>query len=293
MVDCSLKHISIEISSECNAGCIHCPQSLIMTGRPARIDYEQTQKLINEIKDWPDLEYVEFHNYNEPLLYPEYFFHFASYTRDILGPGKIGIVTNGSTMTEILAERILRLEPHHVWFSLDALTLDVYSKIRPGLNMVRVLNGIEHFWKAASRIEYPVGILFTVMDENVKEVEAFKRYWTMKGNCQIYFQWCDGRGYPYKERAYSEPYEEACDYVLENAIVLTNLDVVPCCMDWRGSLVMGNLRYNSLQEIWNGPQFHIFRKKQINKEKHLLSICGACKTALIHGKERFLQLKKT
>lgn len=283
-----LKHITIEISLECNGGCKMCPQSLIDNLRPARIDYGRVIELLEELKDWPDLEYIEFHNYNEPLLYPNYFFSFASRARDILGPNKIGIVTNGSTMTENLAERILwELEPHHVWFSLDAFNLKTYQKIRPGLDLIRVLNGMHSFWKIAVERKFPVGILFVVMEENIKEVEVFKQYWTEKGNYQIYFQWCDGRGFPIKERSYSKSDDEACDYVLENVIILTNLDVVPCCIDWQGKLAMGNLKDRIFEDIWNGLLFNSFRFAQINKQKSVLPICCDCQTALIHEHNRF------
>jgi hypothetical protein len=264
-----------------------CPQSLIDSLRPINIDYERVIELLEELRDWPDLEYVEFHNYNEPLLYPNYFFYFASRARHILGPNKIGIVTNGSTMNEILAERILQLEPHHVWFSLDSLKPGIYEKIRPGLSLIRVLNGIHSFWKVASEIEFPVGIVCTVMEDNIKEVEELKEYWIKKGNCQLFFQWCDGRGFPLKEKPYTRPDEEACDYVLENAIVLTNLDVVPCCMDWEGKLTMGNLKESSLETIWQGEAFQYFRQLHLNQRKQNLFICSTCQTAIIHNRPRF------
>jgi len=286
-VDFPLKHISIEISTECNGQCRHCPQSVIEDLRAPRIDYESAIELIKSLRYWPDLEYIEFHNYNEPLLYPNYFFYFASAARDVLGPNKIGIVTNGSTMNEILAERILQLEPHHVWFSLDSMRPQVYQRIRPGLNLTRVLSGIDHFWKISKKRKFPIGIVFTVMEENEKEVEDFKAYWTEKGNCQVYFQWCDGRGWPLKERAYSEPDDRPCDYVLENAIVLTNLDVVPCCIDWEGKLKMGNLKESTLLEIWQGEAFQRFRQAHLTRQKRDLPICSTCQTALIHQKSRF------
>ena len=282
-----LKHISIEISTECNGACKMCPCDLIDSLRPGQIDYHRIVELFEEIKEFPELEYIEFHNYNEPLLHPEYFFYFASRARSILGEKKIGIVTNGSTMTEILAWRILELEPHHVWFSLDSLVPDVYERIRPGLKLLRVLSGINHFWKAAKEKEFPVGIIFTVMEENKGEVEYFKRYWTEKGNCQVFFQWCDGRGWPIKERAYSNPDEGPCDYVLENAIVLTNLDVVPCCIDWQGKSVMGNLKEKNMKEIWQGEKFQRFRRQHLAWQKKSLPICSSCQTALIHNRPRY------
>ena len=54
--------------------------------------------------------------------------------------------------------------------------------------------------------------------------------------------------------------------------VLENGDVLPCCVG--GSLIMGNLKKNTFDEIWNGPAFRKLRRTVNSKRPN--AICAAC-----------------
>ncbi|KKL60605.1 hypothetical protein LCGC14_2203620, partial [marine sediment metagenome] len=53
-----------------------------------------------------------------------------------------------------------------------------------------------------------------------------------------------------------------------------NGDVVPCCYDIMSEYVIGNIRENSLEEIWNNERYNNIRKGiEIG---HPVEICGGC-----------------
>ena len=134
----TLKHIHFEISTLCNSQCITCPHSKI--DRPKIADIGRIKDILtNELIEYKDsIETIEFFNYNEPLLTPDTFFELANLTNKLYGFGKLGLVTNGSVMSEEIANRLIDLELSHLFFSVDGMTRDIYEKHRVGLNFNQI-----------------------------------------------------------------------------------------------------------------------------------------------------------
>jgi len=48
-----------------------------------------------------------------------------------------------------------------------------------------------------------------------------------------------------------------------------------CCNDYHGAVDLGNVRDQSLVEIWNSPAMHQYRLHLQNKNRHL-PLCDKC-----------------
>ena len=62
-------------------------------------------------------------------------------------------------------------------------------------------------------------------------------------------------------------------------MVYWNGDVVPCCYDLEGNEIMGNLKDNTMEEIWNGEKYKNFRKrlkKSVFKPEIQPEFCKGC-----------------
>jgi len=55
------------------------------------------------------------------------------------------------------------------------------------------------------------------------------------------------------DRHAAELNTQVCNYPWSSVCVLSDGRVVPCCRDVNGSYVLGDLKHQSLSEIWNGP----------------------------------------
>jgi radical SAM protein with 4Fe4S-binding SPASM domain len=55
-----------------------------------------------------------------------------------------------------------------------------------------------------------------------------------------------------------------------------NGDVVLCCDDWNHSTVLGNLKEQTIEEIWNGEKLRNIRKAHINGEFYKVRLCSEC-----------------
>lgn len=81
-------------------------------------------------------------------------------------------------------------------------------------------------------------------------------------------------------RSYNEPSNKPCP-VLEGdrhrTLQITwDLNVVPCCFDYNSSIVFGNLREQSLEEIFNSPPYLQFLLSHRITNGHDFAICRTC-----------------
>jgi MoaA/NifB/PqqE/SkfB family radical SAM enzyme len=63
--------------------------------------------------------------------------------------------------------------------------------------------------------------------------------------------------------------------------VTWNLDVVPCCFDYNASVKFGNLREQSLEEIFSSPAYHSFIKAHREGRIGDYPVCVACERCFI------------
>jgi radical SAM protein with 4Fe4S-binding SPASM domain len=58
--------------------------------------------------------------------------------------------------------------------------------------------------------------------------------------------------------------------------VAANGDVTICCVDWSWSSKVGNLRDQSLKDIWYGPALNEIRRKLLTGQRGAVKSCANC-----------------
>jgi radical SAM protein with 4Fe4S-binding SPASM domain len=76
---------------------------------------------------------------------------------------------------------------------------------------------------------------------------------------------------PAKER-------KPCRRIIDTLNVLSNGDIVPCCIDFEGEMAMGNMYEKSAAQIWNGKKFRNFRKMHEEGKWSQIDLCRDCIT---------------
>lgn len=268
------KQIHIEPMVQCNLNCIFCPinkikERNILTERDV-ID------LIDQVANLQP-EYLDFVNYCEPLLNPNFLKYMAIATF-LLGEGHLGVVTNGTMMNGDIAAQLVLLRLKILIFSIDGYHKGIYEKVRLGANRDLVYANVEFYLdylKQNRIVDYPPSIVMTVCEENESDIPAFLEYWNQKEVIPRVYK-CTGRG---GEKAYTEPNDNPCSSILDGMWILSNGVVVPCCEDYSGMNPVGNIYENSLEEIWNCEAFWDFRIKHIERRKSEIPLCAQCRTS--------------
>ncbi len=68
---------------------------------------------------------------------------------------------------------------------------------------------------------------------------------------------------------------------LTSTTILSNGDVVACCMDWKKEEVLGNVYKNSLYDIWHLDGYNNFRAKLYeNAESKEDFLCKRCSESI-------------
>lgn len=284
-MDHQLKRIHIETSTVCNTDCLICPQALIR--RPKKIDVARVKRLIAEdalvYKNTLDL--FEFHNYNEPLLYFDLFCELSELVNGIYGTERVGLVTNASVMDAAKVGRLLTLGLKHVIFSVDGFSKAIYEAHRPGLDRDEVYGNIDHFIDRSAAVGGPVPLInYVVTEANAKDKDAARAHFQGR-RCVFHMSACDGRGEDGGKLTAIRNMASACpcDYALDGAYILSNLDLVACCEDWSGREILGNLKNHTLQEIVDGPAYGRFRDLHFAGRKREIAVCRDCKTNMSYA----------
>jgi radical SAM protein with 4Fe4S-binding SPASM domain len=67
-----------------------------------------------------------------------------------------------------------------------------------------------------------------------------------------------------------------CDRPFNMLVIRPSGDVVLCCADMYGEVVMGNVQQQSLVEIWNADRFMDYRLRLMRGQREGLKLCEGC-----------------
>lgn len=272
--------ISIEVTNRCNLRCIMCPthgESLKKSpidDFPFYMDFELFTKIIDQIS-FETLVCPQFQG--ESLMHPR----FLDMCHYIDSKGiKFRLTTNALLLNKKIQHELINMENFMaICFSIDGFNKDTYEKIRIGGSYEKMLANINDFLNLNNG-KISTSVNFVSQPDNENEFECFVNYWINKVDYISWAYLCENPDYlhyltPYKynwepERRY------ACLSPFNNMIILTDGTVIPCCGDYKYKIKLGNLKNESLVEVWNGLKYNNLRELHLkeNWDRHL--VCKAC-----------------
>jgi len=233
------------------------------------MDFDLFKKIIDEYSVSP-FSMVSPQFQGEPLMYPK-FLEACEYMN------RMGVQfrfnTNGTIMDRLTIKPLSIMECFHsVVFSIDGTKDSTFEEIRVGANFNLVMENVIDFIEVSNK---PCWINFTIMPENFGELDRFVSYWTGHGVPVTSAFVTDLNGRPTKFH-WNSSVRFPC--IPDSMIILTNGDVVPCCRDHWGKMVMGNAWDQTIQEIWFGKKYQDLREMQKAKKWDYLKLCSDCDT---------------
>ena len=266
--------ILVETTLRCPADCIFCPNKKI-DNRPKDMSWELFTKIVDECRGKGVGEFYPFIN-GEPLACP-FLEDALDYVSRTLPDTSIHIYTNGYLLDREKSTMLLRNNVGQVHFSIDGVSKRVYEEHRRGLVYEQVMANVMSFLTQCRQQSRKVGtrVVLTLTPDNKREVGAFRRLW--KGLVDIVDVIpCDGRGGEGKLPVYMDNRRLGCFYVTSRAYVLSDGSVVPCCKDWAGYTILGNVAEDSLQSIWNSRDYNKLREDVSKGIFSNFEVCRRC-----------------
>lgn len=270
----------VEPTNHCPYSCLMCPRKRLMTRQKGSMDLTVFVKIIDEIVTYPAEvreKEIELFHFGESLLHPQ-LPEMVSYMSERQLKATLSI--NPQELSSSLIDRLLQANPFQIIVSIDSMNPQTYRKLRgPHADLAAAVANTELLLARFRAADYrtKVTVRMIVMHGNRDESKHFEEYWQAReAEVQLrdFFPWNDQEiaSLGTTERY---PPHMPCPFPWQYLVVQWNGDVVACCRDYNGRLVLGNVREKSLQDIWNGDNARQLRNAMATG-KGLQRLCEVC-----------------
>lgn len=260
------KKIYIEITNVCNLSCSFCPKT---EREKSFMTVEDFEHVIKEIVPYTD--YVYFHVKGEPLLHPR-----LSQLLDICGDNgiKVNITTNGTLITKALGALKGKEALRQMNFSLHSFggrseeKESYLEEILAGAKEIlkTTSSNISYrFWNINSSEDIKSGAdviadtnkYLNILEKEYQYTDSLKSAVAPGRGIRLADRVYISRDYEFTWPSLKEEEDEGvgfCYGLRTHAGILSNLTVIPCCLDGEGVVSLGSLKKNSMEEILNSPR---------------------------------------
>ena len=261
--------LQVETTSYCNADCVICPYP--ETAKEidmGQMDDALFRKIVDECAGHEIQNFEPFFN-NEPFMdrkFPER----LDYIRAKMPHVPIQVDSNLTILNEDGAQAIVR-NVTRLLISAHGTTAEDYEAVMPKVRFARFLENIDLLLAQPGRER----VVMRVNCVNVRgeEEAAIRAFWARKGLDVVITRYVDRAGNVKPSEvgraglngvpegtgsARAKPRLNGCwntDIPLMKMNIAFNGDVVLCCMDWRRQEVLGNVREQSIEEVWQSAAY--------------------------------------
>jgi radical SAM superfamily enzyme YgiQ (UPF0313 family)/molybdenum cofactor biosynthesis enzyme MoaA len=283
-------NVMLQTTTACNAACTFCPHPQIKQEvSQGEMDDALFEKVIGELSANGQMLRILMYLMNEPLCDPK-LIERINLAKTLNPRTTVHLLTNGVLLGK-LGDRLLESKLDWLGLSVHALHDDTYEKLM-GLKNFNAPGGLrsimEAFCRKAVEAKGPEYVNVKIIRDKRhlgrEEAREAVRYWRGLGLERVeYFEEPMTRaGNVHWMPPVRFEAVEGCNsiWAMEMACVLYNGDVIACCNDWRRELPFGNLREQTLAEIWNGEKRRQFLREVYGHEAPRPGlICLKCEAA--------------
>ena len=247
------EQIRLENTNGCNAHCVICPREAL-TREKGIIDPALVEKIVDECVG-RNVKKFTLQGFGEPLL-DKHFCQSMRLIKDRLDCPTF-TVSNGALITPELAAELVDCGLDKIKISFYGTNKKEYEKIHARLDYDKTVQGIMHLVKAKRTARSPMIIRLQYIGKLWRFI-PFLFQWLGKTSVGYNTLHNYGGGRSYKS---TNGKAHACPILAQPILqVLWTGEVVPCCYDFNGTMVLGDLREQSIEEIWHGRPYQAIRE---------------------------------
>jgi radical SAM protein with 4Fe4S-binding SPASM domain len=280
----------VDPASHCNLRCPFCPTGhrdlIAKNGRyqgPMSLDL--FEKIIRDLNDFPDkLRVLRLYKEGEPLM-NRFFPEMVSIARKSGRVEKIDTTTNGVLLTPRNSERIIEAGIDQINISVNGLSTEQFVElVKTKVNFSRYVENIKYLYS----IKGGCTIYVKAIQENLSTDDQ-KRFLEIFGDIsdRIFFEhlfpnWpgFDDEIIPKDGNVglYGGEVREqlVCPYIFYSTTVNSDGTVSLCIQDWARNLIVGDLNFQTLFDVWSGEQITQHRIRHLQSRRKENATCRNC-----------------
>lgn len=283
--------IFVDPADTCNFKCKFCPTGdrKLMKNTPGRnfgiMDFELYKKIIDDICEFEEpIKVLRLYKDGEPLLNP-HFADMVKYAKDKGCAEKIDTTTNASLLSYKKNLEIIKAGLNKINISIEGVNKEHYKDFSGiSVNFEKMIDNIQHLYENKGNCEVCIKI-----NGDILSIDEQNQFYEIFGNIadSIFIEhiapcWPE---FELKKVAVNRKYNlfgqeikdvMVCPYVFYSFAINSNGTVSLCFLDWSRKLIIGDVKTNSVQEIWNGRNLFKYQKMFLMKKRKNHSICGNC-----------------
>jgi radical SAM protein with 4Fe4S-binding SPASM domain len=255
--------VVVELSSFCNLDCVICARHKVMSREQGHMDFDVFKRLVDAN---PSVGNYILVGWGEMMLNP-IFFDAVAYLKN---KGKrIALTSNATLFTQENIDRIIDSGISHITISMDGLD-KVYQSIRgiPFETIETNINALSRTIKTRGADIYLEvnSVALPAVISQKPEIE--RRIGPLVDDIRY-------SSYLEYNKLKKNNRKNACRELWRGMItVLHDGRVVPCCMDYNATMVLGDVFQAPLDELWNNERAKAIRSKHL--QGIFLGRCATC-----------------
>jgi radical SAM protein with 4Fe4S-binding SPASM domain len=292
--------VHIDPSNVCNFKCVFCPtadSALLASVKRFKgmMPLELFRKIIDDCaimagKCGTIFEQVHLYKDGEPLTHP-HFVEMAAYAKQKKIARNVATTTNGSLLTNELSSALIQSGIDTIRVSVEHCNEEGYAKITKTFSdFQRLLSNIAFLYREKQRQLKQMHIIIKINDMQLSSTEKKRFIQAFRPICDeikidSLMGWSSSEK---KDFTLGIPVTTAMDGITplrENNVCpepFSKLAINPdgsvsvCCVDWAYQTLVGDLKKQTLEEIWHGEALREFRLRHLYGQRSALPACASC-----------------
>ena len=284
--------IYIEPTNICNCSCRYCPESFenyeLISGGKFVLGDQHFELIAKQIADLGRLETLNFYMMGEPFANKN-LLSFVAKAKKYKLAERIIVTSNGSLVNDRIFSAICES-------GLDYLRISIYGSdesehrevTQSGVKLSRIKRNIKGLidYRNDNDFQKPFIYVKKISGGSVSDAR-FLDLFSDSGDEVIIepvMNWNDpseGRlagvsASDLLEMDYFKIKKNVCPFPFYTLVIHADLNVSVCCVDWNKKLVVGNLRSDTLIDIWTGEKLRALQIKHLMGERCSVEGCNKC-----------------
>ena len=260
----------LEVTNRCNLACPMCLRDkvdFVTQDMDLQFIYRLFERNPPPNALWP-------YGYGEPSLYPWLF--------DVIRHAKtrgvvVSLSTNATTLNEHAGNELLACGLDYLIIAFDGATSETYERYRKGASFDSVKSKVNRFLakKLSSDSALHVTVQMILMDGTSKETAAFRHMWQKPGvDCVRIREDLLKADSNNNHCNHQKP--RPCFFLWRGPLFIQAGGSVIPCPYYHGAEPFGDLRTQTVAEVWNSPKMDQLRKAHLVGDLSSYPLCASC-----------------